>query len=273
MMKKAIYIMALVGLGTTVSAQNKWSYDFGDATASFTSSSGSSSTKFLAKIPVNPDKSKIVSRVRIASDGSGEVNLVKSGASFIKGAGLEILAGTTTSKFAMYNIQSTPCSKISFNIKFDNSAAGQWIFANGNSSSDDDLFKGNSTMKETSTEIFSGFRCLLTEAQEINLAYRNGSKWSTIKGATLTKNTEYLIEVYSNNSAEEKSYTKEGNQIIKANTTHVWINGKKIFQDFPTAGLESEKALSAFIIYGYKPKDSDAKPYVWIDNLEFADKF
>lgn len=272
-MYKKLLTAILIAFCVSAKSQtnNKWNYDFGEAEAIFNPNPGSSSKKFGPKPANNPDKSKQTVRVRNASDGSGELNITKKGPSFFKGAGLEILAGTTTSKFAIYDIQGSQVFKNSFNIKFDDSKAGQWIYANGHSVDDEDVFRGNSNIKETSTEIFAGFRWLLSDADEISFAYRNGTKWSTVKGITFSKSTDYTVEIYSNNSPEDKTYVKEGNQTIKAGTYQIWINGKKVTMDFPNPGLEAGKAINAFIIYGYKPKDSDAKPYTWIDNIEYAD--
>lgn len=271
MYKKILLALSLC-VGFSAHAQsNNWSYDFGETESVFNPNPGSSSKKFGPKGAVNPDKSKQTIRVRNASDGSGELNIVKKGPSFFKGAGLEMLAGTTTSKFAIYDIAGTSLFKNSFNIKFDNAKSGQWIYANGNSSNDEDVFRGNSNIKETSAEIFAGFRWQLSDAEDISFAYRNGTKWNTIKGTSFAKNTEYTIDVYSNNSAQDKAYNKDGAQTLKAGTYQIWINGKKMAMDFPNPGLEASKTINAFIFYGYKPKDSDAKPYVWIDNITYSD--
>lgn len=272
MIRFKLLIILLSTICLSINAQtNNWTYDFGESEMSFNPNPGASSKKFGPKAGLNPDKSKQTVRVRNASDGSGELNITKKGPSFFKGAGLEILAGTTTSKFAIYDIVGTPVFKNSFQLKFNDAKAGQWIYVNGNSIDEEDVFRGNSTVKETSNEVFAGFRWVLTNAENIAFAYRNAGKWSTVKGVIFDKNTEYSIEIYSNNDKEDKTYTKEGSQIIKANTTQIWINNKKVATDFPSGGLEVSKPLNAFIIYGYKAKDSDAKSYLWVDNLAYSD--
>ncbi len=270
MLKKTIIVILVAGSFTSQAQTNNWKYDFGESESIFNPNPGASSKKFGPKPAVNPDKSKQTVRVRNASDGSGELSITKKGATFFKGAGLEMLAGTTTSKFAIYDIQGSPVFKNSFNIKFDGAFTGQWIYANGNSSDEEDTFRGNSTIKEISTDVFAGFRWQMTEA-EIAFSYRNGTKWNIIKGTTFSKNAEYALDIYSNNSKEDKTYIKDGNQTIKAGTYQIWINGKKLATDFQNPILEAGKALNAFIIYGYKPKDSDSKPYAWIDNIEYSD--
>lgn len=241
------------------------SYDFGDKEASFNPNPGASSTSFLPKV-TNSKATKV--RVRTASDGTGAFNLVKNGAGFIKGAGLEVVAGTTTSKFSIYNLTVENIVKTSFNIKIDASNAGQWVFANGASENSDDLFQGNGGIKETSTEIFAGLRWNLSAADQINFYSRNGAKWASVKGVSFVKNTDYLIEVYSNNSTEAKKYTKEGEQTLNAGTYQVWLNGKRIVGEFVTGGLETGKNLNGFIIYGVTPKGNDVMAKAWLDNLE-----
>ncbi|SOD14912.1 hypothetical protein [Pedobacter xixiisoli] len=240
-------------------------YDFGDKEASFNPNPGASSTSFLPKVTASKG---VKVRVRTASDGTGAINLVKSGAGFIKGAGLEVIAGTTTSKFSIYNLAIEGLVKTSFNIKIDAAAAGQWVFANGASDNSDDLFQGNSGIKETSTEVFAGLRWNLSAAEQINFYSRNGAKWAAVKGVSFVKNTDYLIEVYSNNGAEAKKYTKEGEQTLNVGTYHVWVNGKRVAGEFVSGGLEVGKSLNGFIIYGVTPKGNDTMAKAWLDNLE-----
>ena len=240
-------------------------YDFGDKEASFNPNPGASSTSFLPKI-ANSKATRV--RIRTASDGTGAFNLVKSGAGFIKGAGLEVVAGTTTSKFSIYNLAFENVAKTSFNIKIDAANAGQWVFANGASANSDDLFQGNSGIKEPSTEIFAGLRWNLSAANQINFYSRAGGKWNSVKGVSFVKNTDYLIEVYSNNSTEVKKYTKEAEQTLNAGTYHIWVNGKRVPGEFVSGGLEAGKGLNALIIYGVTPRGNDTMAKAWLDNLE-----
>lgn len=267
MMKKFFAVATLTfSMGMLSFAQNPViNYDFGDKEASFNPNPGASSTSFLPKITLNK---AIRVRVRTASDGSGAFHLVKKGADFIKGAGLEVVAGTSTSKFSIYNLPVQNVEKISFNVKFDDATVGQWVFANGLSGNSDDVFQGNSSVKETSTEVFAGLRWTLSATDEINLYTRNGVKWSTVKGVSFAKNAEYLIEIYSNNSTEAKKYTKDGEQTLSVGTYHVWINGKRIIKDFTSAGLEADKNLNGFVLYGVMPKGSESMVKAWFDNLE-----
>lgn len=240
-------------------------YDFGDKEASFNPNPGASSTSFLPKVTAVKG-AKV--RIRTASDGTGAFNLVKTGAGFIKGAGLEVVAGTTTSKFSIYNLSVETVAKTSFNIKIDAAIAGQWVFANGASENSDDLFQGNGGIKETSTEIFAGLRWNLSAADQINFYSRSGAKWSAVKGVSFLKNTDYLVEVYSNNSAEAKKYTKDGEQSLNAGTYHVWVNGKRVTGEFVSGGLEPGKSLNGFIVYGVTPKGTETMAKAWLDNLE-----
>ncbi len=266
MIKKFISTSLLIAIGTLVWAQsNELKYDFGDREASFNPNPGTSSTTFLPRSATNKS---LRARVRTSSDGTGGFNLVKKGADFIKGAALEILAGSSTSKFSLYNVGNAAVAKTSFNIKFDDSRAGQWVFANGLSENSDDLFQGNSGIKETSSEVFAGLRWNLSPANEMNFYTRSGLKWTSVKSFQFLKNTEYLIEVFSNNSDEEVKYAKEGENTLKAGTYHVWVNGKKVPFDFVSGGLESGKHLNGLLVYGVKAKGSEDVAKVWVDNIE-----
>ncbi|WP_343535214.1 hypothetical protein [Pedobacter sp.] len=271
MKKLLVLATALSTMALSALTHTAWSqapvinYDFGDKEATFNPNPGASSTSFLPKIILNK---AIKVRVRTASDGTGAFNLVKSGAGFIKGAGLEVVAGTSTSKFSIYNLNLEGVVKTSFNLKIDAANAGQWVLANGASDNSDDLFQGNGGIKETSTEIFAGLRWNLSAANEINFYIRNGAKWASVKAASFLKNTDYLIEVYSNNGAEAKKYTKEGEQILNAGTYHIWVNGKRLAGEFTSGGLEPSKNLNGFVFYGVTPKGNDIMAKAWIDNLE-----
>lgn len=247
-------------------------YDFGEKEASFSPNPGTSSASFLPRLANHSNKG-LRTRVRTGSDGSGAFKLTKTGASFISGAGLEIVSGTSTSKLSFYNTGGAPVTKTSFNIKFDDSQAGQWVFANGISEDKQDLFQGNSSIKEISNEIFAAIRWVLGAENEMKFYYRNGGKWSTVRGVSFLKGDEYLIEVYSNNSSEEKTYQRDGEHKVDAGTYHVWANGKRVGESFGTAGVGQGKSLSAMTIYGTTPRTSDTMAKAWIDNLEVSDNW
>jgi hypothetical protein len=269
MIKRFVYTLFILAAAFSVRAQsNKIVYDFGDKEASFNPNPGASSTTFL---PKSTSAKSLRARVRTSSDGTGEFNLVKKGADFIKGAGLEIVAGSSTSKFSLYNAGSFAVAKTSFNIKFDDSAAGQWVFANGVSENSDDLFQGNSGIRETSNEVFVGLRWNLSPANEMNFYTRNGLKWAAVKSFQFSKNTTYLIEIYSNNAAGEKKYLKDGENSLKPGTYHVWVNGKKTPVDFVSGGLDAGKALNALLVYGVKAKGTEDTAKAWIDNFEIGE--
>ncbi len=271
MIKKSLVMIVLTSLSTVLHAQTQsWKYDFGEKEATFNPNPGQVSISYLPKPGLNTSKSlKQVARVRTGSDGTGEFNLVKTGADFIKGVGLEIIPAVANSKFSIFNIEGTALSSMSFQMKFDGSNVGQFMFANGNSIDKEDLFQGNANIKETNTEIFVGLRWNLTEANEIKFYNRVENKWAAIKGVTFLKNTDYTIEVFSNNSVTDQTYKKEGENTLKANTYDVWVNGKKTITAL--GGSTSGTIINAFTIVGYKPKDIEAKPKLWVDNINYAD--
>ncbi|MFC5284067.1 hypothetical protein [Pedobacter alpinus] len=260
MIKNTFLAICLLA-STSVWAQTfPFNYDFGDTPASFAPNPGASSTKFLPKILGSVKSVKPVVRIRTASDGSGEFNLVKNGAAFIKGSGLEVIAGTTTSKLSMYDLEFKAITKTSFDLKFDGSKSGQWIFANGNSNSEEDAFQGNSGIKDTNSELFSGLRWVLTDANELSFYVREEVKWVKVKTHPFIKDQEFHIDIISNNSGTEKNG-------IAANSYQIMVNGNKIGAYFKTGGLETNAKLNGLLFLGYKPKESTEKPKVWIDNL------
>lgn len=272
MMTKNLLTLMLIALAFEVQGQEQiWKYDFGTETASFAPNPGASSTKFMPKPNANSVKSlKQVVRIRTASDGTGAINLVNSGASFIQGSGMEMLAGTSTSKFAIYGIAGTQVSKTAFDIKFDGSNNVQWFFVNGNSEDKEDVFQGNSNIKEDNTEIFAGCRWYLNESNEIKFYQRIGTKWLQLKNAGFQKNSEYHIEVFSNNSDEAKTYEKDGNHTLPPHTYDLWSNGKLVIINSASGGVLSKSNINALLIFGYRPKEVTDQPKIWVDNLVYS---
>lgn len=264
MIKQTLLGICLLASTSVLAQTSPFTYDFGESKASFAPNPGASSTKFLPRIIGSVKSIKPVVRIRTASDGSGEFNLVTDGASFVKGAGLEVIAGTTTSKLSMYDLEMKAVTKTSFDIKFDDSKSGQWIFANGNSSSEDDVFQGNSSVKDTNTELFAGLRWVLYDGNELSFYVREDAKWQKVRVHPFVKNQEYRIDVLSNNSATEQTY---GGHKIPAGTFQVMLSGNQIGPDYKSGGLQTDADLNAILFLGYKPKDSSEKPKVWLDNL------
>ena len=190
MIKNTLFSICFLATTSLMAQTNPFNYDFGEAVSSFARNPGASSTKFLPKIIGSSKSIKPVVRIRTASDGSGEFNLVKDGAGFIKGAGLQVIAGTTTSKLSMYDLEFKTIIKTSFDLKFDDSKSGQWIFSNGNSASEEDAFQGNSSVKDTNVELFSGLRWVLTDANELSFYVREDVKWVKVKSHPFVKNQE-----------------------------------------------------------------------------------
>lgn len=268
MIKQTLLGICLLASTSVLAQTSPFSYDFGESKASFAPNPGASSTKFLPRIMGSVKSIKPVARIRTASDGSGEFNLVTDGATFVKGAGLEVVAGTTTSKLSMYDLEMKAVTKTSFDIKFDDSKSGQWIFANGNSANEEDAFQGNSSVKDTNTELFAGLRWVLYDGNELSFYVREDAKWVKVKGHPFVKNQEYRIDILSNNSATEQTF---GNQKIAAGTYQIMLSGSPIGPAYKSAGLQADANLNALLILGYKPKDSNEKPKVWLDNLTITD--
>lgn len=243
-------------------------YDFGDATGSFAPNPGESSKKFMPKIIGSSKSIKPVVRIRTASDGTGAFTFVNKGASFIKGSGVEILGGTSTSKLGMYDLEMKTITKTSIDIKFDASNSGQWIIGNGNSNNEDDVFQGNSSVKDQTDEFFSAYRWVLSEENELKFYVRVASKWEREKEHPFVKNQEYRLDIYSNNSATEQVCM---DQKLPAGTYMLMVNGKKVGGINKSGGIAVNKNLNAFIVLGYIPKESNDKLKAWVDNLTISE--
>jgi hypothetical protein len=110
---------------------------------------------------------------------------------------------------------------------------------------------------------------MLNDNNGIKFSNRVNTKWVTINEVTFSKNNSYTIEVYSNNSAVEQTYKKDGNYTLKPNTYEVWANGKKVLT--ANGGSVAETPINAFFILGQKLKDVETKPKAWVDNIAYAD--
>ena len=156
-------------------------------------------------------------------------------------------------RYATHSIlDATDVVKASISAKFSDAVAtaeaGTYLYAIGrnNGTGAGTLFNpvGNSSVNRASDEIFTALRFTpapAADATSVKLEYRKGASlgsasittFTEIPGAGLVKGTEYLIEIFSNNSGSDKTYDHgSGAETLVNNTFHLWINGARVGGEF-----------------------------------------
>ncbi|WP_256009924.1 hypothetical protein [Desertivirga xinjiangensis] len=215
-----------------------WVYDFGttpgtyQATASGTNFSYSNATTagFLPK-PSN-----------------GEVRVLIGGGTGTEGSFMLNENNSLTmnqpissiTKFGAYGISNaTDLVKADFKIKFNTDlSSGTYIWAIGHD--ENNLFKSANSIYRSSNELFATLRWTFAAAAGITLAYRVGSDasttttWTNINNTTFQKGSTYQVEVYCNNTGEEKTYLRGASSYTLPNNTYnIWVDGVKLGANYP----------------------------------------
>ena len=223
-------------------AQITVSYDFNDATSVASYSTNGESTTFLPA----PSTNGGTARVRVGS-GGGSFNLVNPGTpmgTFYELSGVAPTNGSVN-KFSIQSYSPSKVFKTSFKVRFDGGSSGTWYFFQGS---------GNTFTQNTafsSADVFTGLRFVFGASNTITTSRRDNSGWNgTAVGAISAQATEYLIEVYGNNSTASGSYTKNGAQTVAANTWDLWVNDILVGDDLPKSGVSNNTNIDAFTFYG-----------------------
>lgn len=192
-----------------------------------------------------------------SSTGSPRFDLEGSGDS----AALKITASFqgTIGKFSLYNTGASEVTALFFKMSFNTEPNnGTWLMAIGNHLTSNDTFNrfndGSGVPNTERAEIFSALRWTIETGNSIKFEYRQKSgstiSYATVSNAPFLKGGTYNIEVYCNNSDDEKEYSRgSGNYIVDAGTLHVWVDGIRLGV-FPASELVRKKELTAFLFTG-----------------------
>jgi len=243
-------------------ASQNWLYTFGNGTGSFNSGA---STNFLPQPESGED------RVRIGDQG-GSFNLENQIISFGNGVYLRGVAptGSNVNKFSIYSINNpTSLFTMRFLIRLGNSSgannanSGIWylFLGNGSSFSNDNAFNGSET--------FLGLRWTFSSGGNISTDYRNGGNWSALSPSPFSQGTDYIVDIYCNNSSVSTIYTYNSNNYsVAQNKFDLWVNGTLVGDDLDKAQLPNNSSINSFMFYGESSSSNVAN--IFLDNIYYT---
>jgi hypothetical protein len=162
-------------------------------------------------------------------------------------------------KFSVTDIpQSSPVGSLFFTLSFNDGVKGTAVLAFGNSQTS--LFKNATGYNNRKQEgIFGAIRFIVGNTYT-NPEHRTLSGSSYVHKAYDTdifdKSGNLNVEIYSNNSKEEQSFTRKGNvYTLPVQTFRIFVGDKALklngSENLPATGeLEANMAIDAFMITG-----------------------
>ena len=247
-----------------------WTYDFGSGTG--TTSAGANTTTFFSTTvtPVTaPPAGGGTYRVRVGS-AAGAQTVANPGTSLGTNSELQMKASssTSTNKFTVFDWASpSTVAYVKAKIRTTSTANGNLNFSLGvNTLGSDNQNYTNQynnslvsfTIAYTSGAISSVVRCI------------TGPSNTTITSSGFTKDTDQYIEVYANNDAASKTYSRSGSTYTLATRTwDLWVGGTKVVTGGTTAGtLSAGINLSGFGFFAENSTGNVA--YIYLDDLEYS---
>jgi hypothetical protein len=240
-----------------------WSYNFGTGTGTF-DTEGSESTSFLPA----PQTNGGTSLVALCTGGGGSFNLENPGVSgFGSDTELRGVASSTSyspvNKFSIYNFNATNLFTIRFNMRFEGGDTGIWWFFCGSGSQ---TYTGSTSA--AGSDVFAGLAFEFDAGDAINTEYRNDGTWTSLGIGVISKNINYTIDIYANNSGSTQNYNYNGSQSVAPDKFDLWVNGVLIGNDFNKDGFANGSSINAFTFHGANSNLNDAE--IYIDDIYYT---
>lgn len=256
-------LLSLALFGTHSNSFAQWTYDFGSANASFTSSTAGSGSL--------PTPTSGTARMRVGTN-PGSINLVNPGlAALGTNSELQITSNTgssSTTKFSIHDYTSGNRGYVKFKIAFNGGTNGVYNFSLGNGNT----FSDNNAM--ANSQIFAGMRWSLNASNAIAFSVLNGGSYVTTgisNPSTLfvqSTSTVYTVEVYANNSNSSTSYIRGTSFSLAANTWDIWVDGVRVGNNLAKGGTLANNA--AFGSFAFNHQVSATAPgTLYLDDLEY----
>jgi hypothetical protein len=263
MKRKGTLLLLIFMLNIHLVISQPWHYDFGDTTKTL-SVSGENFT-FLPLAPSG------TSKVRIGT-GSAVIYLENQLVSFGENTYLRIKAPSSGSftKFALYDY--TPSK--SFTLKFRMMLGG----ANGSNTPTSGtyyIFIGNGTSFSnstnfTGTEVFAGLRLVFGLSGSISTMVRTTAGWAVtgLSGTPFQQATQYLVEIYGNNTSSTSSYNYNGPQTVASNKWDLWVNSSLVGNDIAKGELANDVNIDSWMFNCESSSGNVAN--IFLDDFDYA---
>ncbi|SOD12479.1 hypothetical protein [Pedobacter xixiisoli] len=268
-MKTKFLTLAVLGLAITAAkAQTygtwkgskeatSWTYDLNTGTGSgkkFNSGSEVKTSESSKEKPgFLPYPAVGTARIVVAPSSGSGFSLNKSVINF--GAS----NGEAPTKFSVTDIpQSAPVGSLFFTLSFNDGVKGTAVLAFGNSQTS--IFKNAAAYNNRKQEGLFGAIRFIVGSTFTNPEHRTASGSSYVHKAydadIFDKSGNLNIEIYSNNSKEEQSFTRKGNiYTLPAQTFKIFVGDKTLkfngSENLPATGeLDPNMAIDAFMLSG-----------------------
>jgi len=174
-------------------------------------------------------------------------------------------------KFAIYNYTAGKVFTLKFKLRLgaaDGSippaSNGAWslFVGDGNSYITDNGFSGG--------ESFLGMQLIFGNGGAITVGIRVGSFWIAL-GTTsevFQQGTNFIVEIYGNNSSTLQNYTNHGSQTVAANKWDLWVNGVLQGDELPKAALPGNTNIDSWMIYGESSTGNTAN--IFLDDIDYT---
>ncbi|MHC1736562.1 MAG: T9SS type A sorting domain-containing protein [Ignavibacteriaceae bacterium] len=239
-----------------------WNYDYGTGTGTFSTNN----TYSLTFLP-DPESGGGTDRVRMSEGEGGSFNLENA---TIGGSGsqLRIVAPTENSfnKFAIYGYTGGKTFGLRFRVRFDGGSSGIWYLFVGKG----DVYANNSGF--SGAQVFTGLSWAFGVSDAITTYNRGGSSWNTtgLSGTPFTQNTNYVVEIYGNNTTAGVTYYDFGgaSRTVASNKFDLIIGGTLIGDDLSKALLPDDTDINSYMFYGGNSVGNVAT--IYLDDLFYS---
>ncbi len=181
--------------------------------------------------------------------------------------------GSSVNKFSIYDYTPSPLFTLRFTVRFgaaDGSGAGassgSWCLFAGNGScfSDNTGFAG--------LQVFAGLRFTFENDGAITTLARVGSAWTQtgITGTPFLQGTDYVVDIYGNNSGTLETYNHNGPQTVALNKMDIWVNGNLIADDIGKAQLPDLSDIDSWMFYGENSTSNVAN--IFLDDFYYTNE-
>jgi len=277
MKKNYFFLLLAIGINTVIHAQTTWNYNFGTGATqdpfagtapnnNVSSNSTSTTAGYLPTTAANGGSAYI----RKGTNG-GYFQLINPG--FSGGTDTELkgvaATGTSYNKFSINGFDGATTAAIAFRVRLDvgSGTNGEWQFYAGNNSSGN--YSNGSAI--ASTDVFAGIRWQYNSSGITTYRYPAGGSWTTgsITATPFAQKTNYIVEVYINNSNANTSYLrKSATQNLDKQTYDVWVNNTKIITGQTKSDLTAEAIINSFGFVGISSTGNAAT--IYLDDFQYS---
>jgi hypothetical protein len=271
-MKKILLFILLLGFLASAHAQ-PWTYDFGTATGTTSTTITSNTTNsFLPRPnPSDNNTTTFIARLRHVGIPLGYFEMVNTNPSLTPSYSLKAYSGGSSSgaKFSIYGIPTTtPYFDLTFDFSVSSGTTGNFFVAIGNEESATSTFFTNSSNANSSNDAILAYvrlnlgmtnHSLVSNSTAIPISLNTGSAISNIVNSTY-----YKMQILANGSSNNVRYTKNTvNYVIAPSSYHIWFNDVQLirttnepnFTAFNTT-LTSFSRLNAFAVHSNGTTDA-----------------